>query len=146
MRKYYLIGIGGFFGAVLRYVIREFPHQSADGLIPVDTLLINAAGAFLLAFIFRTATEYWDFDADLRLGICTGFLGAFTTFSTLCKEATMLTLGGNLYPAVLYIALSAFIGIGAAFAGCLFAGRINKSAKPKNNDTARQRIVKREED
>jgi CrcB protein len=121
MRKYIYIGCGGFTGAILRYLIEQIRIQNYHESIPLNTLFINVSGAFLLAFILTIAFEVWEMDSDIRLGITTGFLGAYTTFSTLCKETVMLLRGGEYLSAIFYIIISAMLGLGAAYLGVVLA-------------------------
>lgn len=121
MRKYVYIGCGGFAGAILRYLIGQLSMAGGDLRFPVHTLLINVSGAFLLAFLLTAALAAWAPDADVRDGVTTGFLGAFTTFSTLCKEAAALLNAGAYIPAVSYLAASVALGLGAAYAGAALA-------------------------
>lgn len=121
MRKYVLIGCGGFLGAILRYLIKGIDVLNHLIPIPLATLIINLSGTFLLAFILTAAFEAWEMDPDIRLGIATGFLGAYTTFSTLCKETIGLLLSGNYLSAATYIAVSIVLGLAAAFLGITVA-------------------------
>jgi CrcB protein len=121
MRKYIYIGCGGFTGAILRYLIEQIRIQIYHENIPLNTLFINVSGAFLLALILTIAFEVWEMDSDIRLGITTGFLGAYTTFSTLCKETVMLLRGGEYLSAIFYITISAMLGLGAAYLGVVLA-------------------------
>lgn len=121
MRKYIFIGIGGFFGAILRLYIKTFPIQNYKELVPLNILFINVMGSFLLALITTTALEVWEINSDIRLGICTGFLGAYTTFSTMCKEAVTLLDKGYYFSAVTYLTNSVFLGIAAAYLGVVVA-------------------------
>src|SRR5665648_1212894 len=71
-----LIGTGGFFGAIARYLI----STSAAPL--VSTLIVNITGSFLLGLLMY-ANEYTGmFSPKTRYFAATGFLGSFTTFST----------------------------------------------------------------
>jgi CrcB protein len=63
----------------------------------------------------------WEFDTSLRLGIATGFLGAFTTFSTLCKETVSLIHQGDYFSAVSYITVSTMLGLAAVYFGIVLA-------------------------
>lgn len=117
MRKYVFIGIGGFLGAVARYLIKSVQLLNYQGSFPLNTLLINLTGSFLLAFVFTVAAEIRDFDDDIRLGIGTGFIGAYTTFSTMCKESVNLLSGGNYFTALCYILISTLLGLTAVYSG-----------------------------
>jgi len=121
MRKYIFIGAGGILGAILRYYIKNIHIYHYKEVIPLNTLLINITGSFILALVLTTALEVWEFDSNLRLGIATGFLGAFTTFSTMCKETVSLMNSGYYYSAISYITISTILGLGAAYFGIVLA-------------------------
>jgi len=130
MRKYLYIGGAGFLGAVLRYLIKGIQLYSYHGHIPLNTLFINVLGTFLMAFIMTIALELWSFDADVRLGLTTGFLGAFTTFSTVCRETALLLKDEVYLPAAAYIAASILLGLGAAFLGIAAARGLRAKTAP----------------
>ncbi len=127
MRKYVFIGCGSFLGAVLRYLVRGMGLKSFLGGIPAGTLTVNLSGAFLMAFLLTAALEDCTGDGDLRLGLTTGFLGAYTTFSTLCKETAGLISGGDYASAAGYLVLSAVLGLGFAYLGCRSAQKLARS-------------------
>ena len=112
MRKYIYIGCGSFFGAILRFLVKK-------GALTV--LFINVIGAFIIALLLTIAYEVWDVNSDLRLGLTTGFLGSFTTFSTLCKETVGFIQKGNYFSAISYVTVSVMLGIGAAYFGIVLA-------------------------
>lgn len=126
MRKYIYIGLGGFLGAAMRLLFREIRLFEWHDAIPLDTLLLNIAGAFVLAFILTVSFEFRELDADIRLGISTGMIGAFTTFSALCKETVRLMNGGRYFYAASYILLSAALGLGAVWLGTAAARGLGK--------------------
>ncbi len=121
MRKYIYIGCGSFIGAVLRYLIKGIQICNYNENVPLNTLFINVLGAFLMALILTIAFEVWDFDSDVRLGVTTGFMGAFTTFSTLCKETVVLMQNGDYFSAISYMTVSVMLGLGAAYFGIVLA-------------------------
>ncbi|NMM62807.1 fluoride efflux transporter CrcB [Clostridium sp. P21] len=123
MKKYFFIGLGGFLGAILRFLVKSAPINNFGNNIPVNTLIINITGSFLLAFITTAALEGFKINTDLKLGICTGFLGAYTTFSTLCKESSELIYKAHYFYSITYVLNSAFLGLTAAYLGVV-AGRI----------------------
>jgi CrcB protein len=95
---------------------------NSGSIIPIDTLIVNITGSFLLSMLLTAALEVKSFDEDMKLGITTGFFGAFTTFSTLSRELFEMITGGSVIAAALYMLLSAAAGMAAAFAGAT-AGR-----------------------
>lgn len=121
MKKYLYICLGGAFGAILRFIIRAMPALQRLSDFPVNTLLINLTGSFLLGLVLTYAYETDSISADLRLGLATGFLGAFTTFSTLCKETATLGLTGFLPIALAYVSVSILGGLGMAYLGIISA-------------------------
>jgi len=135
MRKYIFIGIGGMLGAILRYVIKNIHIYHYKEVIPINTLLINISGCLLLALILTIAFEVFEFDADIRLGVATGFLGAYTTFSTLCKETVNLMNQGDYYSALSYIGFSTMLGLAAAYFGVILAREVISKFINKQNDS-----------
>ena len=141
MRKYLLIGIGGALGAILRALIMDIPIGFSPLLLPYNTLIINICGSFLLALILTVAYEILELDTHIRLAIASGFLGAFTTFSTICQETVFLLFANEFLLALLYFALTIILGFIAAYLGFLLAkGAISKLI---NNHKAVNKIIKK---
>ncbi|MCX7710949.1 MAG: fluoride efflux transporter CrcB [Clostridia bacterium] len=131
MRKYLLIGMGGMLGAMSRYFIMGIHLTDQSGLFPINTFLTNITGSLILAFLLFGAFECWKINEDLRLGIGTGFLGAYTTFSTLCKETDTLISHGNHLYAFTYVFLSVVLGLAAAYLGIILAKKLSAKFKRK---------------
>lgn len=135
MRKYLFIGLGGAVGAILRCAIKNIHLSNYKEVIPINTLIINLTGSFILALILTTAFEVWEFDADIRLGIATGLIGAYTTFSTMCKETVGLMKQGMYYSAISYIGFSVIFGLFFAYFGVIVAREVlPKFINNKNED------------
>lgn len=124
MGKYIYISIGGAAGAVIRQLTEGLTLFGYRGDFPLNTFIINISGSFILALFLTIAFEVMEIDGDLRIGISTGFLGAFTTFSALCKESAILMEGGKLFLASTYISSSLLFGFGAAYFGILVARKV----------------------
>jgi CrcB protein len=121
-----LVGAGGMVGTALRYGIgREWPVAHAS--FPVSTFLINLIGAFLLGLLLElllgTGADVGPRRA-LRLGVGTGVLGGFTTYSTLATEATLLVRAGDGGLAATYGLLTVLVGLLATGAGVALAARM----------------------
>jgi fluoride exporter len=112
-----LIAAGGAAGAVSRYVVDAFVSDRLGGAFPLGTLLINLSGSFVLGLLFSLAIERNVLPSDIRAPVMIGFLGAYTTFSTLMLETWRLAEDGAIVLAVLNIAGSAVLGLVAVFAG-----------------------------
>jgi CrcB protein len=113
-----LIGIGGFFGAIARYLVDGWVSGSTKiGAFPLGTFVINISGAFTLGLLFALAMEKAAIDPRIRGPVMIGFLGAYTTFSTLMLESWRLAEDGSWSLALLNVGLSGVVGMCAVFAG-----------------------------
>lgn len=124
MRKYIYISLGGALGAVLRVSVKGMPILDFDGKIPYDTLIVNVIGCFTLALFLTVAFEVMELDADIRIGLSTGLLGAFTTFSTFCMETTILIWAGQYLQVIAYVVFSFGLGFLGAFIGVVLARKV----------------------
>jgi len=105
------IMIGGALGAIARYQLGAWISTKWNQGFPVHTLIINITGAFLLGFLNILFTERFKIDPMWSLGIGVGFLGAYTTFSTLSYEVFTLLESGSYITAGLYVFLSLLLGL-----------------------------------
>ena len=109
------VGLGGFFGAMLRFYVnmvvsKNFPHE-----IPFATLTVNIIGSFLIGSMIAIFLYFTPNDIT-RGFLITGFLGALTTYSTFAIESYFL-LGTSFTYAILNITANLFGSILAAGAG-----------------------------
>ena len=95
-----LVGTGGFFGAMLRYLVSGTIPRIRE--IPTGTLAVHVIGSFILAAMTFSAVE-----GSLRYIISIGMLGSFTTFSTFAYESFRLLEEGEGPYCLLNIVLNA---------------------------------------
>jgi CrcB protein len=111
------ISTGGLLGANARYLVGRWVTDHAGGAFPWGTLLINVAGSFVLGLYLTIITERIRGRATTRLFFATGFLGAFTTFSTFSYETMALFRDDKPFLALTYVVASLVIGLAAAITG-----------------------------
>ncbi len=114
--------VGAFFGGLARYVIGRAVATPANAF-PWDIFVINLAGAFALAVLLVLVLDVLPPTRYVRPALGTGFLGAFTTFSSLANSTDHLLAHGRPGLAVAYALGSLGGGIVCAAAG-LVAGRV----------------------
>ena len=111
------IGLGGFVGAVTRYLVDGAVTDRTGGGFPWGTLAINLSGSFVLGLLFAMSAERAILPADIRGPLMIGFLGAYTTFSTFMLESWRLIESGAWGPAVANLGGSVALGLVAMFLG-----------------------------
>ncbi|MGI8419240.1 MAG: fluoride efflux transporter CrcB [Candidatus Levyibacteriota bacterium] len=89
MNQILLIGIGGFFGSVSRFLISRYVGSLLPSF-PLGTLFVNVTGSFILGFISYAVLYGRNIDPDVRNMITVGFIGAYTTMSTFAFESFRL--------------------------------------------------------
>lgn len=117
-----LIALGGAAGATTRYLLDAWIAQRAGGAFPWGTLIINVSGSLLLGLLFALAIERGVLPASVRGPVLIGFIGAYTTFSTLMLESWRLIEGGAVVLGLANLIGSSVIGM-IALVGGLLIGR-----------------------
>jgi CrcB protein len=112
-----LIAVGGAAGAVARYMVDGWVLDRTGGELPWGTLVVNVSGSFVLGLLFAMAIERDVLAAEVRGPLMIGFLGAYTTFSTLMLESWRLWEDGAVALALGNLAVSALAGLVAVVAG-----------------------------
>jgi len=117
---YLFVGLGGILGAISRYAISKAIHERTDSSFPFGTLVVNITGAFFLSFILGLGISHQGLiGKNLELALTTGFLGAYTTFSTFSYETFQSIQEGELYRPLAYVLLTIFLGLMGAWLGFL---------------------------
>ncbi len=114
------VGLGGFVGSVLRYLVGFIPvgiTVGASTAFPIKTLVINVVGSFVIGIVCALASRLGvGMNPQLLLFLKVGLCGGFTTFSTFALESNGLIQAGQAPLALLYAALSVALSIAAVFA------------------------------
>jgi CrcB protein len=108
---------GGFCGTITRYWLSQLIQAHLGKGWPYDIFLINITGALLLAFITTLADAAFLIGPTPRLFINVGFLGAYTTFSSLALGDVQLATAGHWLSALSYLFMSLAVGLLAVLCG-----------------------------
>lgn len=116
------ISLGAIAGALSRYYITLWMMQRFGTAFPYGTFLINITGCLAMGFfVTLTLERSLVLPPELRLMVTTGFLGAYTTFSTYGLETAALIRDRHYRFASLYGLGSVILGIVAVWLGFTLA-------------------------
>ena len=119
MKSILIVGIGGFFGSIVRYVIGLSFYNDKLANIPYKIILVNLIGCFLIGILANSFSQEKELS---KLLLITGFLGGFTTFSSFGLEAVTLISNHNTIGAIIYILMSVVGGLLAVLLGMVVSG------------------------
>ncbi|MED1604660.1 fluoride efflux transporter CrcB [Cytobacillus kochii] len=118
--KYLYIGIGGMIGACMRFAITIVIGQFWQSAFPLDILIINVFGAFILGYLSSITLPI---DPNLKQAITVGVIGSFTTLSTVSADTVLLVENGFIIQAFVYIVFNFALGLVMAYLGIVFGKR-----------------------
>lgn len=119
-----LIGFAGALGAVSRYAVQGWVNDLIGRPSVLGTLIVNVSGAFVLGLFLTISEERFLTSGYWRSAVAVGFLGAYTTFSTLMFESMDRLEAGDTLAALANIMGSVIIGLLAVYAGIVTARAI----------------------
>jgi fluoride exporter len=111
-----LVAAGGAVGTLGRVALAEWFPEVPGGW-PWTTFVENVSGAFVLAVVLTLLTEATISSRQVRLAVCTGALGAFTTYSTLAGQVADRLLTDHVWVGASYALVSVVAGVVAALLG-----------------------------
>lgn len=123
-RNLLLVGLGGFFGSIFRYLTYILVDRNINISWPLATLSVNILGSLILGFIYGFLIKSSIENQEIRLLFAVGFCGSFTTFSTFAYENLQLLQQKDIIGIVFYIGASVVLGLLAAYGGFLLGKMI----------------------
>lgn len=118
MRQIVIVGLGGFAGSILRYLLSGWVQRLADTpLFPYGTLSVNVLGCLAIGLLGGWADNAGLLSPAGRLFLLIGVLGGFTTFSTFGYETMAMLRDKAMVGAFLYVGLHLLLGFAAVALG-----------------------------
>jgi CrcB protein len=120
--KLLLVGIGGFGGAICRYLAGNAVYALVSTpWIPYGTMFVNVLGCLLIGLLGGLGEARDALSPEFRLVVIVGILGGFTTFSTFGYEGFQLLRAGHMLAAIVYAAVQLVAGLMAVWGGFALA-------------------------
>lgn len=117
MVKLLVIGLGGFVGAIARYLLSGLVHRQFNSSFPAGTLFVNVLGCLVMGALMALVEDHQLLTPPMRMFLMVGLLGSLTTFSTFGYETLELMRDGN-WPATLAnVAANVVLGLSAVWLG-----------------------------
>jgi CrcB protein len=116
MGLFFLVCLGGAVGTAARYLLGVSVQAAFGPSFPVGTLTVNLIGSFLISMLMYLGVDKGLISTQLRIVLCTGVVGGFTTYSSFNFETMRLFQQGSM--------LLGFVNIGGTLVGCLVMGAL----------------------
>lgn len=117
MGAWVAVAVGGALGSVARYATIIGVGKVVGIGFPYGVLLANVLGGFVMGVLVELMALVWSPSDSVRIFWVVGILGGYTTFSSFSLDAWLLLEKGLYGPALLYIAASVILSVGALVAG-----------------------------
>jgi fluoride exporter len=121
MVRLLLIGFAGFVGTLGRYWLSGVIARRYGETFPLGTLTVNLLGCFLAGLLFYLMQERYLVNQNVRTIVLIGFLGGFTTFSSLGLQTFTLLQDNEIALAILNVVASNVAGLLLVWAGYTLA-------------------------
>ena len=120
MARVLLVGLGGFIGSILRYLLSGLGQTMfRASRFPAGTVLVNLSGCFVIGLLSQLAESQGAFRDTARSFAFIGVLGGFTTFSAFSNESLNLFRAGDSVLGVVNVAVQVLGGLLLAWLGRL---------------------------
>lgn len=115
--KLILLFLAGGIGTLARYGLSSMVQRISASEMPYGTFAVNGIGCFLFGLVWPLAEQRLLISGETRFIILTGFMGAFTTFSTFAFESSGLLRDSQWWQAAANILAQNVVGISAVILG-----------------------------
>ncbi|MGE4263829.1 MAG: fluoride efflux transporter CrcB [Desulfovibrio sp.] len=121
-QKYLVLSLAGAAGTLARFWVGGFVQRLSGEAFPFGNFFVNLSGCLLFGLVYALVENRSGLPGELRLYVLTGFMGAYTTFSTYMFESVALLQHGQWLAASANLVGQTVLGIVCIMAG-LAVGR-----------------------
>jgi fluoride exporter len=125
LQRYLLLALGGALGTMARYWVGSAVANRLGARFPAGTFVINMTACVLIGFSLTYLGKRSDLSVAWRFLIPTGFVGAYSTFSTYEWETLSSLRAGAMSLAAIYSIGSLVLGLVAVWGGAMLAEAIS---------------------
>lgn len=129
MQRLFFLALAGALGTLARFLILEFVKTRVSADFPLGTLVVNMTGCFLAGLFLEYAENRLHLNHDLRVIVMVGFMGAFTTFSSVVIDTAGLIRKADWLAVHLNLLAENSVGLLSLFGG--FTARRRCSCKSR---------------
>ncbi|HWR03336.1 MAG TPA: fluoride efflux transporter CrcB [Humidesulfovibrio sp.] len=123
LQKYFVLCLAGAAGTLARFWVSGYVQRLAGEGFPLGNFLVNLSGCLLFGLVYAVVESRSGLPGDMRLYVLTGFMGAYTTFSTYMFESVALMQHGQWLAASANLLGQTVLGVVCIIAG-LALGRL----------------------
>ena len=117
MDRIVAVAVAGALGALSRYGVQGWVNDAIGRPTVLGTMVVNLSGAFVLGLFLALTEERYLVSGPWRTMGAVGFLGAYTTFSTLMFESVDRLETGDILTATANLVGSVLLGLIATYLG-----------------------------
>ena len=117
LQKLIYLAVAGACGTLARYGLAGLVQRVVGASFPWGTASVNGLGCLLFGLVWTLTSERFVGTGEVRIIVLTGFMGAFTTFSTFVAESGNLLADGQHWYGLGNILLQNGVGLVLFFLG-----------------------------
>ena len=119
------VAVGGALGSLLRHAVNVAAGRLLGHPSYMSTLIVNLVGCAIIGLLAgQTATGRLELNPVMRVFLCVGVLGGFTTFSSFGLDTLTLVQAGRQQAAALNVIVQVVVGLSAVAAGYALGQRL----------------------
>ncbi len=117
LQKHLVLGLAGAAGTLVRFWVGGYVQRLAGEAFPLGNFMVNLSGCLFFGLVYALVESRSGLPGEMRLYALTGFMGAYTTFSTYMFESVALLQHGQWLAASVNLVGQTVLGLACIMAG-----------------------------